>query len=180
MVPALHGFGCRKDATPDVEPPGAAAAPASPASTPPVDHLMPGELVEGKAKAFALVLPRDVTIDNSLRDEVLAHGDATPEAVANYVRARVREGTITVGAMGTTFEHVRVPAEPTRELRIKVSAGRGYRSAIDIRDITPPVVRAAAQRLNFCFSTNHATGTSKRLAMAPMVATAARNTSNTK
>ena len=81
-----------------------------------------------------------VTIDNSFRDEVLAHGDATPEAVANYVRARVREGTITVGAMGTTFEHVRVPAEPTRELRIKVSAGRGARSAIEIRDITPPVV----------------------------------------
>ena len=137
VVPALHGAGCRKDTTQNVDPPGASPAVAAPV---PVDHLVPGELIEGKARAFALVLPRDVTIDNSFRDEVLAHGDATPEAVANYVRARVREGTITVGAMGTTFEHVRVPAEPTRELRIKVSAGRGSRSAIEIRDITPPVV----------------------------------------
>ncbi len=96
--------------------------------------------MEGKQKAFALFLPRDVTIERTFADEVIAHGEMEPEAVANYVRARVREGTVTVGAMVTTFERVKLPAEPARELRIRVSPGRGYRTTVVVRDITPPVI----------------------------------------
>ena len=122
--------------------PRAAAKPvaSAPVPAPPVDHLAESELVEGKLKAFALTLPRNVSIRYAFPDDVLVEGDVAPEPLANYVRARVRDGTITVGATGTTFERVKVPAEPTRELRIRVTQGRGSRTAMDVRDVTPPVV----------------------------------------
>src|SRR4051812_10196355 len=73
----------------------AAAGPAqAPASTRPVDHLGAGELVEGSERAFGLVLPRDVRVESRIVDLVLADANVAPEAVANYVRARVREGTV--------------------------------------------------------------------------------------
>jgi hypothetical protein len=135
VLPALHLLGCgrKEEATPILQ-----SAPT--ASGGGVDYLAPGELVEGKEKAFALILPRDLGIDHAFANEVLAHSDATPEALANYIRAHVRDGTVTVGAMGTTFERVKVPAEPTRELRIRVRTGQGYRSALEVRDTTPPVI----------------------------------------
>jgi hypothetical protein len=115
------------------------ASVAAPPPPTPVDQLAPGELLEGTEKAFALVLPRGVHVQRAFMDLVYASGEPRADDVANYIRARVREGTVTRGATGTVFDSVKVPAEPTRVLHILV----GHLPASDacnlvIRDMTPP------------------------------------------
>ena len=115
-------------------------APATSASVaPPVDHLAKGELLEGSDKALTLTLPRDLHIDNAFVQVVYASGHASPEDVANYFRARVRDGSVTPGASATLFENVRVPASPNVILRIRVQPGPdGLGSSVEVRDVTPP------------------------------------------
>jgi hypothetical protein len=120
---------------------GAGSAQAAP--KPPVDHLAPGELLEGSAKAFGIVLPRGVRIDAAFSDVVYASGRVDDEAVVKYIRARVREGKVVrpdfAGNGRTTFDHVKVPAMPDKELVIVVGPERGAVGAtkIEIRDVTP-------------------------------------------
>ena len=104
----------------------------------PADHLAPTELVEGKVSALGLILPCDLQLEASIAGLVIANGDLSPEAVANYVRARVTEGTVTVGSIDTRFEGVKVISEPTRALSIRIGPGRGYRCSLQMRDVTPP------------------------------------------
>jgi|HubBroStandDraft_1064217.scaffolds.fasta_scaffold153007_2 hypothetical protein len=125
---------CRKKEEPQAPPLPAPAAEAGP----PIDSLAPGELVEGTEKAFALVLPRGMHVDSNFMSAVYASGGLKADHVANYVRARVRGGTGTRGAVGTVFDNVAVPSEPSRLLHILVAhspAGDGCR--IEVRDITP-------------------------------------------
>ncbi len=111
---------------------------ASASAKPPVDHLAPGELLEGDAKAFGLVLPRGVRVDHAFAAVVYASGSVTPDSLSNYVRARVREGKTTAGAASTVFDRVRVPAVPDHELTIVVRPAEGFvGSKIEIRDVTP-------------------------------------------
>lgn len=110
-----------------------------PAASTPVDHLLPGQLIEGKEKAFALGLPRELKVERRFETAVHASGPLSPEDVANFFRARVRDGKITVGATSTKFDKVRVPAEPDRELSIRVESGAGERRCrVVVEDITPP------------------------------------------
>ena len=112
--------------------------PTASASQPPIDHLAPGELLEGDAKAFGLVLPRGVRVDHAFADVVYASGTVSPDALSNYVRARVRDGKVTAGAASTVFERVRVPAVPDHELDIRVRPAEGTLGAkIEVRDVTP-------------------------------------------
>lgn len=127
---------CRKDeevaTTPPSPPPVRDAAP-------PPDHLGEGELLEGTEKAFGLTLPRDVKIDARFIDLTYASGTPRPDAVANYIRARVRFGTVHIGAANTLFEKVQLPDAPGREISIRVSAGdNGRGCSIEMRDVTPP------------------------------------------
>ncbi len=105
----------------------------------PVDHLAKGELLEGSEKALTILLPRELHVDNAFVQVVYASGNASPENVANYFRARVGDGSVTSGASATLFENVRVAAAPTVYLRIRVQPGPdGVGSSVEIRDITPP------------------------------------------
>ncbi len=123
---ACHGKG---DST-DMELPAASAAP--------VDSLAPGELVSGTAKAFAIVLPRDLHIDQALTDVIFASGPVNAADLANYVRARVREGDVSVGATATIFDKVKSIDAPNRLLSIRIFSGPMGRGAhIEIRDVTP-------------------------------------------
>ncbi len=128
---------CRKEPPPPEATETRSAPPKAATSAAPADHLAKGELVAGKEKAFALVLPRDLKLAWSFPDVALARGDVEPELVANYVRARVGGGTVTIGASQTLFEGVRVAAEPGKDLRIKVEKVHGL-CHLEIRDITPP------------------------------------------
>jgi hypothetical protein len=104
----------------------------------PVDHLAKNELVEGKETALGLVLPRDLKIVSGSRESVVARGDVAPELVANYIRARVGGGSVTLGAAQTRFERVTVLKEPGPELAIRVGASRFARCEIEVTDVTPP------------------------------------------
>jgi hypothetical protein len=120
--------------------PAPAPAPASAApSAPPVDRLAAGELIAGEAKAFGLVLPRDVKIDHALGDVVFASGPMSASDLANYVRARVRDGQVTIGATATIFDHVMVTIDPSRPIFVRIFSGPMGRGArMEIRDLTPP------------------------------------------
>lgn len=111
---------------------------ATSASAAPVDHLAPGELLEGKEKAFGLPLPRNIEVQHAFVDVVYATDPAPPDALSNYVRARVREGKVTAGATQTVFDRVKVPARPDREVTIYVRPGGGGRgSELEVHDVTP-------------------------------------------
>jgi hypothetical protein len=114
------------------------AAPAAPSAAP-VDRLAPGELIPGTAKAFGIVLPRDLQVDQALTDVVFASGPINAADLANYVRARVTEGDVSVGATATVFDKVKVNGAPNRLLFVRIYAGPMGRGAhVEVRDVTPP------------------------------------------
>lgn len=103
----------------------------------PVDHLGPGELVESDVKAFGVVLPRSFTITNRLTTQVSGEILAQPESVANYFRARVGDGKITMGTTSTSFSHVRPRTEPSRIVDIRVEKSRNG-TRVEVLEVTPP------------------------------------------
>lgn len=110
-----------------------------PQEPPPVDHLAPNEVPAGHEHAFALELPRDSKVMARFGNVVEVKSSLEPELVSNFVRARVKAGKAIVGSTMTTFDHVVVPEEPTRELTIDVRRGAipGGRTLMTIRDSTP-------------------------------------------
>jgi len=113
------------------------------ASAKPVDHLAPNELLEGDAKAFGLTLPRGVRIDQSFADVAYASGRVDTHAAVQYVRTHVREGKMIEPSFAapdkTTFDHVRVPAMPDKQLVVAVRPASGAVGVtqFEIRDVTP-------------------------------------------
>jgi hypothetical protein len=117
--------------------PTAAGSGASPPSTAtPVDHLAPGELAESKVSLFGLRMPYAMRLQFQFDTEALAVGEVEPEQVANYVRARVTGGKLSVGASQTLFEDVHVGTD-ARPLRIKIERLKGL-CRLEVRDTTPP------------------------------------------
>jgi hypothetical protein len=133
-VGALPGCRCGSDSDGTL----AAAAPSAAASRPPVDRLAPGELTEGKATAYGLVLPRQLQIERRFPDAVHAAGIASPEAVSNFVRQRVEVSHVEIGAARTVFPVARIKGGDTaRSYRIDVVAD-GPTTRLVVRDVTPP------------------------------------------
>jgi hypothetical protein len=125
--------GCKKPPPPTQQqsPPG------------PPDHLAPGELVEGKDRAFALPLPRSSEISMKTPTSVHVATPYNAEQLANFVRARIKQGQgrVTVGASSTTFDDVIVQAEPSRHLQIAIVKGprlSEIKSTMTVQDVTPP------------------------------------------
>jgi hypothetical protein len=115
-----------------------AAAPVESASARPPDHLAPDELLEGPDKAFGLALPRGSQVTSRFSDSVSATTIAHIAPLVSYVRARVREGTISKGATSATFEHVRIPGDPGHEYRIRLREAGGQGATLGVDDTTPP------------------------------------------
>jgi hypothetical protein len=125
--------GCKKP------PPQETTTPTT--TAPPLDHLAPNELSEGKEKAFELLLPKQVKVAMRSFNLVVVEGEVTPEALANYIRTHVKDGKATVGASMTLFEDVRVRGDATaRPLTIRVErAMAGSKlTRMTVRDATPP------------------------------------------
>jgi hypothetical protein len=117
-------------------------------SAAPLDHLAPGELLEGAEHAFGVVLPRNVAIRGAFVDVVYASGSGSVEDVARYFRARLRGGSVREGPLASTFEHVTAPGRPEVDLQVRVMADRGQTS-VEIRDTTAapvPVLPDEASR----------------------------------
>ena len=113
------------------------------ASAVPADHLAPNELLEGDAKAFGLTLPRGGRIDHAFADVAFATVGAPTDAVVEYVRTHVRDGKMIKPSWSepdrTTFDHVRVPAMPDKQLLIYVQPARGAvaTTRVEVHDVTP-------------------------------------------
>jgi hypothetical protein len=118
---------------------GGASAPRTP------DHLGPGELVDGPLRAFELKLPAGMEVRETFATVVYAWGQVDPMRLANYLRAQVKGGSISVGAAATVFDRVTVPANTKRILRLRVdAAAQGHAARLEVRDITPPPLPSAS------------------------------------
>jgi hypothetical protein len=110
-----------------------------------VEHLAPGELVEGPLRAFELRLPAKMTIQEAFGAVVYATGPVDPMRLSNYLRTRVQGGAVHVGAAATVFDSVTVAENAQRILHIRVdSLAQGHAARLEVRDVTPPPVEPAA------------------------------------
>jgi hypothetical protein len=134
VVLVLSVAACKDDRLPEHAPEAVSPVPAS---AHPLDHLAPNELLEGDSAAFGLKLPRQARIDHSFPDIVYASAPVPLDALVDYVRLRVREGSFTKSQYTATFTHVKVPARPGHELEISLHDNPGYRCDIELRDTTP-------------------------------------------
>jgi hypothetical protein len=136
MAPA-----CGKTA-PQETPPAPSVAASPPVAPPPVDHLAPGELIEGTAQAFGLTLPRGLVIEGAFHDLVIASGPVAVHPFVQYLRARLQGGGVREGETSATFDRVQVAAKPGPELRVHIGISpEGVR--VEIRDVTPPNIPPA-------------------------------------
>jgi hypothetical protein len=140
-VSVLLVIACKKDDAVTVSTPVLEPSASSTTSVVPVDHLAPNELLEGDAKAFGLVLPRGVRIDNAFDDVVFASGEVNREAVVKYIRTHVREGKMFQPSASerTTFDQVRIPVFPDKQFVMYVEPARGAvgMTKIEVHDVTP-------------------------------------------
>jgi len=126
----------------DGEPDGSSLAAAPDAGK---DRLAAGELVDGPQRAFELRLPAGIQVREAFASVVYAGGAIDPMKVANYLRAQVKGGSISVGAAATVFDQVTAAANPKRALRIRVdSVGQGRATLLEVRDVTPVPLPAAS------------------------------------
>ncbi len=108
--------------------------PGTPAT--PVDHLAPGELVEGTEEAFGLTLPQGIRVDEAFTQVVYASGAVTVHPLVQYLRSKLRDGDLREGETSATFEHVTVPGQSERPLTIHIVEVR-REAVLEIRDATP-------------------------------------------
>lgn len=115
-------------------------APPPPEAKPP-DHLVAGEVVEGKERAFGLPLPRLSRINAYFERTVDVYSPLSPEDLVNFVRARVKDGKVTPGSSSTLLVEVVPLGDPAKRLTIDVHAFHGNdpsaRSEMIVRDTTP-------------------------------------------
>lgn len=88
------------------------AVATAPAPATPVDHLAPGELVEGPREAFGIALPRDLQVTASFVDAVSAKGPVSVHSLVQYLGARLAGGSLREGTEAASFEHVTARGKP--------------------------------------------------------------------
>lgn len=135
---AVH-VGCKRSETSTEQKVQASASTGADPSHPP-DRMAPDELFEGPEKALGITLPRGTKVEHAFSTTVFAANRAKLEPLVSYFRTRVRGGTLTKGRSSATFEHVQVPANPGREIRIKLNEIVGLETRIEIFDSTAPPV----------------------------------------
>ncbi len=112
----------------------------APSAAPSTDRLAPGEIAEGRDRAFTLPLPLHATVKARFAGSVHVASTHTQEELANFVRARVTEGTSSSGTSETRFEKVVVTKDPSKRLTIEIRRPAivgEYRSQMVIDDVTP-------------------------------------------
>lgn len=119
------------------------AAPSAASSTarPPADHRAKGEILEGKERAFTLPLPLESTVKARFSTSVHVASPHTVEDLANFVRARVKDGTITAGASETDFDRVVAAKDGSKTLAIQIrpaAIADEFKSQMVVSDITAP------------------------------------------
>jgi hypothetical protein len=129
---------CAKQTSPAGEGASSSPAPTAAATEPtPVDHLAPGELVEGTEYAFGLALPRELHVEGAFVDVVYARGPAAVHPVVRYLRQRLEQGDIREEEATATFDHVRVRGKPGPMFAIRILASEAGGVRVEMRDVTP-------------------------------------------
>jgi hypothetical protein len=136
LLVATTLLGCRKQEDPGAPRPLASATTSAAPPVPP-DHLLPGELGEGKEIAFGLVLPRGFTVERRFADAIHASGSSTVEHVAAYVRRRVVASTVEVGPARTIFASAQTATHVPVTIEITDRSGQ---VELVVRDLTPPPI----------------------------------------
>ncbi len=136
LAPACH------QAPPEqFTPPGAASPVASATSTAtPIDHLAPGELVEGSQKAFGLPLPRDLPIDRQQPGSVRAIGPVTVHSLVKFFKPRLQDGRLTEGDTYASFDQAKIGGQPGKVFRVRITELPPRGTLVDVDDVTPPPV----------------------------------------
>ena len=120
-------------------PPSTTTSSEPQASASPVDHLAPGELVEGREQAFGLMLPRDVRVKESFVDLVRAEAPVTVHSLVTYFAGHLEGGSLREGAQAATFERVKARGTAGPELLVRIGTGLGG-ARIEIQKVTTPPV----------------------------------------
>jgi hypothetical protein len=132
-------IGCSREAPPEeASVQSAVAPPQAPPSAVPVDHLAPGELVEGLDKAFGLPLPREVQVEWKHPGSVRAMGPVSAHALVKYFRTRISEGQRSEGDTFAEFDDVRLGGNPGHVFRIRMTEVPSRGTLLEIDDVTPP------------------------------------------
>lgn len=109
--------------------------------TKPPDHLVTGEAVEGKDRAFGLPLPRLARVEARFERTIDVYSALSPEDLVNFVRARVKDGKVTPGSSSTLLVEVVPLGDPQKRLTIDVRPFHGgdgsMRSEMVVHDTTP-------------------------------------------
>ncbi len=130
--------GCHRSSSAESSETVSSAAPSGSAPAPEaVDHLAPGELIEGGQQAFGIPLPRDLRIDESFAEVVYASGRVPVHALVQYFRPRLQDGGLREGTSSASFDHVKLRGKPGLELSIHITTIPGG-TRVEIRDTTPP------------------------------------------
>jgi hypothetical protein len=137
LAAAPGGVGC---STPSA---ASGDAPASrldtpPPSPPPVDHLGPDELLEGKERVFGVALPRGLAIEKHYPDFVYATGPMTVHALVLYFRPRLQGGALRESEKVATFEHVTAPGLPPYTELLIHFAGTSGQTSVEMSSVTHP------------------------------------------
>lgn len=124
---------CSKPASPVPD----AGLPAAPVASR-ADRLDPLEVPEGDRQAFALKVPRGMSVIYDGPDEVQATGMITPERLANYVRKRVVVDGVELGSARTVFDRARVVGDDSgRLVRIEVISQQ-VGTMLVVKNLSPP------------------------------------------
>lgn len=118
-------------------PGGRPGATAPTAAAPPLNHLAPGELVEGTEQAFGLTLPRGVHIESSDRGDVRAVGLVTLHALVKYLRTHVQESDLDEGDQYADLHKVKLHGKPGALYEMHLSPAGFRGTMLLVQDVTP-------------------------------------------
>ena len=125
----LAMVGCGKEEEPKILLPMALHRPT------PVDSTLPGEMAEGRERAFGFPMPRDMKI--IARMEKVWTGETTLalESVANYVRARIATENVETGPSRTVFTDAVPRYDASKTIKVTVARKSG-KTLLIVRDKT--------------------------------------------
>jgi hypothetical protein len=139
VVAAILPVACGR-ATTTSEPAGGATTPSVQVAAPsavPVDHLAPGELLEGTQQAFGVTLPRDVRIDRNEPGTVYASALVGVHPLVKYLRSRLLDSHLVEGDTFATFDHVKLHDKPGALYHIDITATPPSGARLEWDDVTP-------------------------------------------
>jgi hypothetical protein len=106
----------------------------------PLDRLLPGELAEGKEQVMGLRLPREVRLERVFDDSAVARGRVAADALAAYVRQRVKGASVELGQSRIVFSKAHPSgAAEGKIVRIEILEEPDT-TALFLTDTTPPAI----------------------------------------